>query len=651
MTGSDQPARGAEAFSASPLLLQTVIDLVPGTLHVKDRDLRYCMVNRFFLEQWGLTRDQVIGRSHHQVFGDEHDNAVEARDREVLETGRTLPFYEVEYPSGEGGLVTLWASKVPLLDADGVVTHVLTFGLDITARREMERRLAENERLQSSLVEKALDCIVVLDAAGDVVEFNPAAEAVFGYRRDEVLGRSFAERMIPPGARERHRDGLERHLRTGERRMIGRQVRTEGMRRDGTVFPVELAVAEVVLGSRRLFTAYLRDLTAEHEAQREIARQRDMLYQSEKMAALGGLLAGVSHELNNPLSVVVGRAITLEEKLTDPRERESVQRLRMAAERCARIVRTFLAMARRSEPERAPTDLAALARNAVELTAYGARTAGIEVVLDLPDDLPTVMVDADQLVQVVVNLLVNAQQALGEIDGSRRLEVRAWHDRPQGMVHLAVRDNGPGIPAHVRTRVFEPFFTTKPVGAGTGVGLAVSHAMVEAHGGTLRVDSAPGHGAEFVVSLPVSGAVDESMPTSPAGRGAGVGSMVLVVDDEHDVADLMADCLELDGFEVERVGDGREALRRLERRRYDAVVCDVRMPGLDGPAVLRHLAERDPDQAARLVLVTGDVLGVELEAAIGDLGCVLLEKPFAPDDLRRAVRAARARGRARGRTN
>ena len=232
-----------------------------------------------------------------------------------------------------------------------------------------------------------------------------------------------------------------------------------------------------------------RDITEKKRAAQELARQSEMLHQREKLAALGSLLAGVAHELNNPLSVVVARAAILEER-DDPATRDAAAKIRAAAERCARIVRTFLAMARQQQPKRVCTVIDDVVSAALDITGYALKTSGVEVTLDLAEQVPPVLADADQLHQVLMNLIINAQQALQDQPPPRKLKMSSRFDADANTVRIAVADNGPGIPEAVRSRIFEPYFTTKPLGAGTGVGLAVCLGIVEAHGGTLTVDSA-----------------------------------------------------------------------------------------------------------------------------------------------------------------
>jgi two-component system NtrC family sensor kinase len=272
-----------------------------------------------------------------------------------------------------------------------------------------------------------------------------------------------------------------------------------------------------------------RDITEKKRAEEELTRQRERLHQREKLIALGSLLAGVAHELNNPLSVVVARAVLLEER-GDASTQVAATKIRTAAERCARIVRTFLAMARQQQPARGAVAINEVLSAALDITGYAIRTSSIEVELDLDSDIPLIHADADQLHQVFLNLIINAQQALQDHAVPRRIRITSRYDALGEMLRVTVADNGPGIPAALRARIFEPYFTTKPTGMGLGVGLAVSLGIVEAHGGTLVVDDQR-EGAAFVVSLPVTpldGAMLEAEPVIPERMRS---RRILVVDD------------------------------------------------------------------------------------------------------------------------
>lgn len=378
------------------------------------------------------------------------------------------------------------------------------------------------------------------------------------------------------------------------------------------------------------------------EAQNELARQRDALHQSEKLSALGSLLAGVAHELNNPLAVVVGRAFQLEESATRAIDRERATQLRLAAERCARIVRTFVAMARRQEATRASVHIQQVVSDALELLSYALRTSDVQVLTEFDDTLPPVHADADQLSQVLLNLITNAQQAMAQVSGPRRLTVRTRHSDETAQVIIDVIDTGPGVPVALAGRIFDPYFTTKPVGEGTGVGLAVSLGIVQAHGGTLALGSPAGDGAHFIVTLPAAardaGDADRLDVADDAALSAGM--CILVVDDETPIADWLRDTLEGAGHGVAVAHDGVQALRYLDDQAFDLVLTDLKMPQMDGPALVREVLVRHPHLAGRVIAMTGDSLSQGAREFVREHALPLLHKPFDPRELWAALRRA-----------
>ena len=375
---------------------------------------------------------------------------------------------------------------------------------------------------------------------------------------------------------------------------------------------------------------------ARRRAEEAADLQRAMLLRNEHLEAVAALVGGVAHELNNPLALLVGHATLLKRKVADGPLADRADKIMQAAERCARIVRSFLSLARRRSPERRRVDLRALVDETLEVLAYGLRTQGIELRTELAEGLPALeAAHPDRLRQLLVNLVINAQHALARIEGPRRLVVSAEADPAAGVVRLAVADNGPGVPAAIRSRVFEPFFTTRPQGEGTGLGLPLCRGIAQDHGGSLFLESVPGEGARFVVELPVAGqavprALTDEPPAAP-GRPA----TVLVVDDEADLAGLIRDALVAAGHAADAVSTGALALERLRGGRYDLVLSDVRMPGLDGLRLCEEAQRLLPPPG--FLFVTGDTLSPETAERIRVLGAPVLAKPFEIDELVGAV--------------
>jgi two-component system NtrC family sensor kinase len=626
--------------------LRPLLDHIPGRVIVLGPDRRYLYVNREFLDFFGLSEDQAVGRHMAEVMGEEIHRTFEPVAEKLFRGEPQRWEGWVDYPTQ--GRHYLQQHLMPYAPEGGPVRAVIAFGRDLTELKlhelELATRLQElqaSEALKSAIVDHAMAALISTDSSGRIVEFNPSAEAMFQRHRADVLGQRVSEVVMPERFRLPHEEGMARVQAGGAPRLMGKRVQLHALRADGSEFPIEMVLWRTDVHGAVRYTASLMDMTEVQQANREIERQREALRQSEKLTAMGSLLAGVAHELNNPLAIVMGRASLLEERCEDqPQLRADAQRIREAAERCGRIVRTFLNMARSRPSQRAPVSLNEMVRAATDMLQYGYRTHGIELELALGEGLPLVIADTDEIGQVVMNLLVNAQQALAGRDGPRRVRVQSGleprRETREPRVWLRVEDNGSGVPADLRAHVFDAYFTTKPEGIGTGLGLAVSRSLARAHGGELVLEAhSTLGGACFRMSLPISGEagpdtapgeLDASPSTSPQAR-------VLVVDDERELASLMREMLEGAGYEVATAESGAVALEMLELARFDAIVSDLRMPDMDGAALWREVTSRQPRLARSMLFVTGDTLSPDARGFLRSAHCDSLDKPFSRADL------------------
>jgi len=366
------------------------------------------------------------------------------------------------------------------------------------------------------------------------------------------------------------------------------------------------------------------------------------LVQSEKLSAVGEFVAGVAHELNNPLAAVMGFAELLRDANMDSSYRRQLDLIHKAAQRCQKIVQSLLSFARRHQAERKPVSVNELVEAVLEIVAYSLRTGNIELVTALDAKLPLIMADGHQIQQVLLNIINNARQAIEahQKDG----KIRISSSLSGQSARITIQDNGPGISPENLRKIFDPFFTTKEVGKGTGLGLSLCYGIIKEHGGNIYADSQPGEGATFVIELPLTRELSpaSAVPTSKEAEkfdpDEGASKKVLVIDDEDAILQMVGESLRRSSFQVDMAADGETALQLIKQNHYDVTLCDWKMPGLNGQQIYERLSSINPNLRQRVIFVTGDVINERMREFLEAEKRPCLSKPFIISELRAAIR-------------
>jgi PAS domain S-box-containing protein len=662
---------GDAARRAAFETVAVTLDRLPFLVSYVDSDRRHRYANDRYLDWLGGPRPSVVGRTLEEVLGKEayaavrpHVDAALSGSEASLEFGLLLP-----------GGVARWAAATctPDVGADGAVRGLVLVAFDLTARKEgatrlearvrgLEQRLSQRadvlerqardlsqsedaredrEVRLRAILDSTVDAIVTIDESGAIQSFNRAAERLFGYSEREVTGRNVSI-LMPAPFRDEHDRYLASYARTGQAKIIGIGREVEGLRKDGSAFPIHLSVGEARLGGRRLFTGIIHDLTARQ-------RLKDQLGQAQRMEAIGRLAGGVAHDFNNVLLTILART----EVLLRPRRkhpvREQALEIRKAARRAAALTRQLLAVSRRQVLSPRVVDLNAVLRDTAKMLR---RLLGedIRFRMDLAGDLGPVRVDPDQLVQVVLNLVVNARDAMpqgGELVVQSRNASAEEATLPSGgeAVLLAVRDTGIGMDDETRSRIFEPYFTTKG-DRGTGLGLSTVYGIVRQSGGDIRVESRKGEGSAFEIYFPRAQGRPQGAPEKTSARAAARdrGGHVLLVEDDSAARRALDEFLRDDGYDVIVAASGAEALRMCEGSApIDLVVTDFVMPGMRGPELVERLRQARP--GLRAIFMSG--YASENLPESGDAArSLFLQKPFDVDDLLERARTLVADARA-----
>lgn len=554
--------------------------------------------------------------------------------RELGQRG-SLQGRELALRRKDGNKIYCIGSGFAIRDTFGRVVRLQGTFFDITERRAIERRLHEEQEFVRRLIASFPDMIAVLDRQGNFTYVSQRVSDVMGQEPQDYVGQALGARM----ADEDRDKALEkfRSLVLGKEPNVQMEFRSKHATGEWRTLRASASPLFDTEGNITGVVASARDVTDAKQIEQQ-------LLQKEKLASMGQMMAGVAHELNNPLTAILGVSDLLRERATDDATRRHVEIVLNQARRAAAIIQNLLAFSRPSSVGRTRVNVSEIAQRALQLQQVSLRQKNITVEFVPCENVPAIDGDPKLLAQVFSNLITNAEQAIASARDRGKLRVSVTH--VGGKIGVTFADDGPGIPAENIGRIFDPFFTTKRPGGGTGLGLTICLAVAKEHGGSIEVQSVPGGGATFRVIVPVAEAQGATAPgTPPAAEsrtliGAGApartladmsplkGYSVLVVDDEESIREIVQEGLSLRGMKVEGAADADEALAHLAGTTYDIVLCDFNLPGLKGEQLFDELKRKSAATVPRFVFMTGDLLDPGILAAFSEKGAYVLQKPF-----------------------
>jgi two-component system NtrC family sensor kinase len=628
-------ARDITAQRRSEARFTELFETLQEGIYIVTPDDKIVEVNPALVHMLGYdSREELLGKKVSEVFVDPEQRSLLAREvnHQPAPQGR-----EITLQRKDGQPVVCLNTASAVRDTQGKIVRYQGALADITERRAIEKRLYQQQEFARRLVDSFPDLIFVVDTERRYTFVSPKVEEVLGYNTQETIGTTFGDRThleertavlavfddLLHGKRNfasieirvRHKQGEWRRLRCHFSPLFDEQGKIEGV---------------VVSG---------RDIT-------EMKRMEEQLIQAEKLAAMGQMLAGVAHELNNPLTAILGASELVRDRAgIDENTRRQLDMTHRQARRAARIVQNLLEFSRPASPQKKALDLNAVIDRTLQLHEHSLRRNSIQVDFHPSAGLPPTIGDANQLIQVFLNLVSNAEQAIREVRPSGRIQIRLGQKGSR--IFATVQDDGVGIKPDVLPKIFDPFFTTKRPGGGTGLGLSICMSIIREHGGDVEAESLPAGGTAFTVFLPI--AVTEAHPRpsrelDSSGSGERMAPTldllknrsILVVDDEESIRMLLSEGLSTNGLQVSCAATAEEALALVLRGRYDAILCDLNLsgtgPNADGYSVAQRLKIAAGANRPELIYMSGEVI-VEGQGSSASDSYRRLQKPFRISDV------------------
>ena len=608
---------------------QILFEKTANPILVTDEDGNYIMGNEAAFKFLECTHEELLSMNAKDMIPPGKESIID-KYVQVWEKGGTM---EAEYYIN-GRTKTLLQAVTPSIWAGKHI--VFSLGTDITERKRAEEALWETKEKFRNLVETTSDMIWEADERGVFTYMSPRIEEILGYKVNEVVGKKRTLDFMP---REEKNNWFDRIKEITVKREPFTALEIVHLHKNGNLVVFETSGAPYFdcAGKYKGYIGINKDITRRKQLEEEskLLERRALL--ANRLASIGQMAAGIAHEINNPLTGVIGFSQLLM-KMDVPEDiKEEIAIIHDSAQRVSSIVNRLLTFARQTKPLHNMTSINELLTNTLALRAYHLRTNNIEVTTELSSDLPQIIADAGQIQQVFLNIIVNAETEMTNANGKGTLLIKT--EQMNNNIRISFKDNGPGMDEERLGKIFNPFFTTREIGQGTGLGLSICYGIVTEHNGKLWAESKPGKGSTFFIELPVitkdiEEASNYSVVEIPQKTNH---TRILVIDDEQVILDFLNRVLTEEGYNIETEVDPEKILLKLQNSKYDLVLIDIKMPRINGIELYRQLKEIAPYLIGRVIFITGDTMGIDTRRFLAESKAHYITKPIDIDQLKGVI--------------
>ena len=615
---------------------RTVLDEMEEAYYELDLAGKFTFFNDALVRKSGRSREELIGMAYQTYIPARDLERIFKAFNQVYQTGKPFKGIPLQAIRKDGTLISSEDTVLPLRNKAGDIVGFRGLSHDVTERLQMMDALRRSEERYRTMLDEMEEAYYEVDLNGNFTFFSDALCRQLGYSREEIGGMSYKV-YIPSENAKKVFEVYNSVYRTGEPR---KSFASSQIKKDGTLVHTEDSIFAMRDDEGKIigFRGISRDITERKQRDEEKKQLEQKAQFASRLASVGELAAGVAHEINNPLTAVIGYAHMLLDRKDIPVDiKRDVEVINEGAQRVAGIIKKLLVFARQTRPERTYVDINEIINTTLELRAYSLQSSNVKVILQLDPDLPMTVADPGQLQQVFLNLIMNAETEVKLVHGGGKLAIKT--EQVGDSIRISFKDNGLGIARENLERIFNPFFTTRKVGQGTGLGLSVCHGIVTEHKGRIWAESQLGRGATFIVELPVINENKQLEMPEPVVRETRkvAKARVLVVDDELMVRQFVSQILAEEGHEVQLVESAESALEEVKNKEYQAIMLDIKMPGMSGIELYQHFQKMSPLLADRVVFITGDVMGTGTMAFLSKTKAPYIIKPFDAKQLKAEI--------------